>query len=230
MHTCYWHASVVRSRVEENKHENTSRRHKVILTTSSSSSSSTFLAELDLPTSAVLMLESSAAASAAASFGADQPAAATSPAAAQLVLGLNNHHVGSYYWARSAGAGAAMEAPGIELLVVDDDDSSSGGCQLHWASTLGPTACNSNDGKRSEWVNFLRPGDQVQLIPTLQSAEQSVLQWITMKGKPNDPRATKNAYATASSSLSSWGRIFGVSNYKRPLGSEPAVVCEWKLQ
>ena len=24
---------------------------------------------------------------------------------ARLVLGLNNHHVGSYYWARSAGAG-----------------------------------------------------------------------------------------------------------------------------
>ncbi|OEU11335.1 hypothetical protein FRACYDRAFT_245645 [Fragilariopsis cylindrus CCMP1102] len=30
----------------------------------------------------------------------------------QLVMGINNHHVGSYYWARSVGIGASMEAPG----------------------------------------------------------------------------------------------------------------------
>ena len=33
----------------------------------------------------------------------------------QLVMGINNHHVGSYYWARSVGMGASMEAPGGDL-------------------------------------------------------------------------------------------------------------------
>jgi hypothetical protein len=107
---------------------------------------------------------------------------------AELVLGLNNHHVGSYYWARSAGAGAAMEAPGVVLK-----DS----C-LHWGSEAGPADCNSNDGKRSEWVNFLRRGDQLQLLP-LEPLENLGIE-----------------------------AVYGVSSYERPLGSEPAVVCEWR--
>jgi hypothetical protein len=113
---------------------------------------------------------------------------------AHLVLGLNNHHVGSYYWARSAGAGAAMEAPGI--LYTPD------GC-LTWQDIQGgPQACNSNDGKRSEWVGFLRPGDTVQLIldpPT-------TLEEVVHKLSPH---------------------IFGVSAAQRPLGSEPYVVCRY---
>jgi hypothetical protein len=206
--TCYWHASVVRSRGD---HDN--------------DSSSTFLAEIDLPTN--IMTESSSS-------------TLSSSLPAQLVLGLNNHHVGSYYWARSAGTGAAMEAPCIQLLVdtvgSDKSDSTcSCCCCLHWASTQGPMACNSNDGKRSEWVYFLRPLDQVQLIPL--QAEQSILQWITAK-KLNDDDPTlqaKSARAadadeSSSTSFSSLGRIFGVSNYKRPLGSEPAILCEYKLQ
>ena len=38
---------------------------------------------------------------------------------AQLVLGLNNHHVGGYYWARSAGVGKRSESvdPCISLIV-----------------------------------------------------------------------------------------------------------------
>ena len=78
---------------------------------------------------------------------------------AELVLGLNNHHVGSYYWARSAGSGASMEAPGV----LFDMNGSSG--VLRWEKEGGPIECNSNDGKRSEWVNFLRAGDTVQLLP-----------------------------------------------------------------
>jgi hypothetical protein len=122
--------------------------------------------------------------------------------AAELVLGLNNHHVGSYYWARAAGAGAWMEAPGVLF------DAST--ATLQWQSEQGAIGCNSNDGKRSEWVNFLRPGDQVQLRP-LQLEAQDVL--------------TKYG-ANANDSP----RIFGVSSKSRPMGSEPAVVCEWRIE
>ena len=111
---------------------------------------------------------------------------------AHLVLGLNNHHVGSYYWARSAGFGAAMEAPGVRLI---------DGTTLEWDSGS-PFVSNSNDGKRSEWVNFLRPGDQVQLQP-------------------------ENPLAQALHLLPC---VYGVSTQGRPLGSEPVVVCRWTLQ
>ena len=114
--------------------------------------------------------------------------------AAHLVLGLNNHHVVSYYWARSAGAGAAMEAPGIVLH----------NNTLQWESKAGFTDCNSNDGKRSEWVNFLRTGDQVQLRPA--STEDTVLQPCFSN------------------------KIYGISAAGRPLGSEPVVVCEWMVE
>ena len=67
-----------------------------------------------------------------------------------LALGLNNHYVGGYYWARSGmGAGSSMDAPGVTF------NAEKG--QLRWGSQ------NSNDGKRSEWVEFLKPLDQVQL-------------------------------------------------------------------
>jgi hypothetical protein len=124
--------------------------------------------------------------------------------AAELVLGLNNHHVGSYYWARAAGAGAAMEAPGVVL----DAESAT----LQWESEQGPIACNSNDGKRSEWVNFLRVGDQVQLRPLQLNAQDVLARY-----------ANTNLNPTPS-------RIFGVSSKSRPMGSEPAVVCEWRIE
>lgn len=34
---------------------------------------------------------------------------------ARLVLGLNNHHVGSYYWARSAGAGSSVSSTRLRM-------------------------------------------------------------------------------------------------------------------
>lgn len=118
---------------------------------------------------------------------------ATSLPLAKLVLGLNNHHVGSYYWARSAGSGASMDAPGV--MCTNDGI-------LCWESNGGPIECNSNDGKRSEWVNFLRPGDNVQLLPL--DAEDALFHFVNKHG-----------------------RVFGVSSKGRPMGSEPQVVCEW---
>ena len=137
-----------------------------------------FLAELDLPPSLC---------------GSD---------GARLVLGLNNHHVGSYYWARSAGAGSSMDAIGVDFV----DDSSDAGV-LCWEDEGGPTACNSNDGKRSEWCNFLRRGDTVQLVPMGCTGEDALVAFLDQDQA---------------------GCVFGVSSENRPMGSEPEVVCAWK--
>ena len=125
-------------------------------------------------------------------------------APAHLVLGLNNHHVISYYWARSAGSGAAMEAPGV--IVVNDVVTaapSSSSVQIRWASPEGYTACNSNDGKRSEWVQYLKEGDQIQLRP--------------------------NNFETIVHSEALRHSIYGITMLGRPLGSEPRVVCRWNI-
>lgn len=70
-------------------------------------------------------------------------------------LGLNNHLTGGYYWGRASGPGAAMPAPGVKLA-----GSSDGAGRL---SLL--RVDNSNDGKRSEWCEFLQRGDQLQVVP-----------------------------------------------------------------
>ena len=127
---------------------------------------------------------------------------ATFAAPAHLVLGLNNHHVISYYWARSAGSGAAMEAPGV-VVVVNKNDTVTPTVQLRWASPEGYTACNSNDGKRSEWVPFLNVNDQVQL-------------------RPNNIEMVLRSEALRDN-------IYGVTMLGRPLGSEPIVVCQWNV-
>jgi hypothetical protein len=121
-------------------------------------------------------------------------------APAHLVLGLNNHHVISYYWARAAGSGAAMEAPGV---VVVYDPTTKSTAQLHWASEEGYTACNSNDGKRSEWAQYLRENDHVQL-------------------RPHDFEGTVRSEAFHD-------HIYGITMSGRPLGSEPIVACQWKI-
>lgn len=122
---------------------------------------------------------------------------------AKLVLGLNNHHVGSYYWARSAGAGASMEAPGVLFGCSASDDGKG---TLRWIDEGGPVVCNSNDGKRSEWVNFLRKCDTVQLVP--------------VNGQ--------KAMMRISEKFDTECRLFGVSAEGRPMGSEPRAVCEWR--
>lgn len=111
---------------------------------------------------------------------------------AHLVLGLNNHHVISYYWARSAGKGAGMEAPGISLRQ---------GNRLEWTSDSGFTDCNSNDGKRSEWANFLSAGDQIQL-------------------RPSNLKESLELFRD---------HIYGISSAGRPLGAEPFVVCQFEM-
>ncbi len=126
---------------------------------------------------------------------------------AQIVLGLNNHHVGSYYWARSAGAGASMEAPGVSFRQSSNYDDRG---ILRWDAEGGPLDCNSNDGKRSEWVNFLRVGDNVQFVPRYE--ERSIMAFLEKFG-----------FTTNDS------RIFGISAKGRPLGSEPKVTCKWIL-
>jgi hypothetical protein len=143
---------------------------------------------------------------------------------AKLVLGLNNHHVGGYYWARSAGAGSSMEAPGVSFgySCSSSSTSSDRGGLLHWTDANGPRACNSNDGKRSEWVNFLRLGDTVQLVPT--NGQESILQFVQRYGSLQ-PTSNVDDDALLISST----RIFGISSHGRPMGSEPEVVCVWTL-
>mmetsp|Transcript_11766 Transcript_11766/g.18054 ORF Transcript_11766/g.18054 Transcript_11766/m.18054 type:complete len:292 (+) Transcript_11766:188-1063(+) len=137
---------------------------------------------------------------------------------AHLVLGLNNHHVGSYYWARSAGAGSSMEAPGVGY---DSNKSNSKGV-LRWLDEGGPTACNSNDGKRSEWVNFLRKQDTVQLLP--RNGQFTLLEFYKRYGQSLSSSIDEDGKGGKGTST----RIFGISNEGRPMGSEPAVVCEWR--
>ena len=151
------------------------------------------------------------------------------PKGARLCLGLNNHHVGGYYWARSAGSGAAMDAPGVvydETDFYQDGDGDNKGI-LMWENDVSTSStsegsveelgnfslvsCNSNDGKRSEWVNFLRKGDMVQIVPA--DVEDCILEFIR-----------KFDYYGEQKSI----RVFGISNEGQPLGSEPSVKCEWR--
>jgi hypothetical protein len=92
-----------------------------------------------------------------------------------------------------------MEAPGV--IAVQDATTSS--VQLRWASQEGYTACNSNDGKRSEWVRFLKENDQVQLRP------HNFESMVRLK--------TFQEY------------IYGVTMLGRPMGCEPVVVCQWRI-
>ena len=120
---------------------------------------------------------------------------------AQLVLGLNNHHVGGYYWARSAGGGASMDAPGT-LFGSSNDPTNENGI-VRWTKE-DAWSSNSNDGKRSEWINFVRTDDTVQLVP--KDGPETLLNFIRYSSQSNP-------------------RVFGISSKGRPLGSEPAVVC-----
>ena len=93
-----------------------------------------------------------------------------------LGIGLANHLVGGYYWARGMGIGASLPAHGV----VFSETTSA----LYWTKRTtttttttdtnprrikeGPTteeSSNSNDGKRSEWADFVQVNDTVQLVP-----------------------------------------------------------------
>eukprot|EP00551_Chaetoceros_affinis_P009073 CAMPEP_0203675934 /NCGR_PEP_ID=MMETSP0090-20130426/22697_1 /ASSEMBLY_ACC=CAM_ASM_001088 /TAXON_ID=426623 /ORGANISM="Chaetoceros affinis, Strain CCMP159" /LENGTH=293 /DNA_ID=CAMNT_0050542305 /DNA_START=42 /DNA_END=920 /DNA_ORIENTATION=- len=188
----YLHSSVIRAR------EDASEDDEPV---------STFLAEIDLTQSLC-------------SFDNDDDddggTANNDKAKAHVVLGLNNHHVGSYYWARSAGMGSSMEAPGV-LFGPASSSSSSAATNgmdkgiIRWERDGGPLECNSNDGKRSEWVNFLRVGDNIQLLPLCE--QEAIMAFV-------------NSFKITSKSEDE-SRIYGVSSKGRPLGSEPLVVCRW---
>ena len=188
---------------------------------------------------------------------------------AYLGIGLSNHHVGGYYWARGMGIGASLEAHGVAFRGVrgsisekrteesDDNDRSSSsndsseeedsgiisgavfapnnggsttGGELYWkrrssdpaksyssgggnegdiasaALCRGNTtdeSSNSNDGKRSEWADFLVPGDTVQLIPY------------------NAARVLRKSV---------FQRLVGVRRVGRPLGADPIVERLWKRE
>jgi hypothetical protein len=130
---------------------------------------------------------------------------------AYLGIGLANHHVGGYYWARGMGMGASLPAHGVGYRgissEVDDNHGDEIG-ELFWkkrgpgldARETTEESSNSNDGKRSEWADFLNVGDTVQLIPL--DATKLLL------GSP-------------------FQRLVGVRRLGRPLGADPIVERIW---
>lgn len=114
-----------------------------------------------------------------------------------LSMGLNNDYDASYYWARHVGQNARRAAPGIgvraddlglaEIFRLSEDEGRLQG-------NLQP-----NDGKWSEWCEFLKLGDQVDLVPS------SALAALRAAG----------------------GSVCAISRADRPLGAEPEVVGRW---
>ena len=132
------------------------------------------------------------------------------PGGAFLGIGLANHHVGGYYWARGMGMGASLPAHGVEFRAHSEEHCDGDG-ELYWkkrgpgldATETTEESSNSNDGKRSEWADFLSVGDTVQLVPC-------------------DP-ATVFLDAP-------FQRLVGVRRIGRPLGADPIVEEVWKRQ
>ena len=126
------------------------------------------------------------------------------PGGAYLGIGLANHHVGGYYWARGMGMGASLPAHGIAF----GDSSLKGSGKLFWrkrgpgldATETTEESSNSNDGKRSEWADFVTVGDTVQLIP----------------------ESTSEALEKAPFNI-----LLGVRRIGRPLGADPIVERIW---
>eukprot|EP00980_Cylindrotheca_fusiformis_P010463 scaffold2322_cov135-Cylindrotheca_fusiformis.AAC.22 len=151
-----------------------------------------------------------------------------------LGIGLANHIVGGYYWARGMGMGASLPAHGIELVVVVDNDMKKKS-QLVWtkrgleqeeeqsqgtndkhhhqkrdmATATTEESSNSNDGKRSEWADFLVVGDTVQLVPY--HVEEALFP------KP-----------TATTDDDGFEELLGIRRIGRPLGADPIVERIWK--
>ena len=117
-------------------------------------------------------------------------------------LGLNNHFTGGYYWGRASGPGAAMPAPGVELAFA------KGAKPL--LSLL--RVDNSNDGKRSEWCEFLRKGDQLQIVPQspsgmLTTGPFDVLVGVRRQGDGVPPGAEPIVVAAWMRSSGLWSRV-----------------------
>ena len=136
-----------------------------------------------------------------------------------LGLGMNNHFTPGYYWGRSTGPGAAMPAPGVALR-SDAEEALLRLVRLE----------NSNDGKRSEWCEFLTKNDQVQIVPA--SAEAALAAFDTIVGVTRDghrgiPRGAEpmiEAAWTRSGAGAVWERVawsaaFPVEETAKPKGA-----------
>jgi len=125
-----------------------------------------------------------------------------------LGIGLANHHVGGYYWARGMGIGASLPAHGVHFRESTDGVDGDATGELYWkkrysglnAFETTEESSNSNDGKRSEWADFLMVNDTVQLVP------ESATKYLAD---------------------SSFPLLFGVRRIGRPLGSDPVVEKIW---
>jgi hypothetical protein len=162
-----------------------------------------------------------------------------------LGLGLANHHIGGYYWGRSLGRGAAAAAIGVSVVPV------SGALQLLWArrrrvvAAEAPAdlpsalATNSNDGKRSEWCDFLQRGDRVQLVPRDAAVARALLQLTfggSSSGSSSSSRSSSNNNINNGSRSNSDGdtggggvTVVGVRREGRPRGAEPIVERVWRF-
>jgi len=130
------------------------------------------------------------------------------PGGAYLGIGLANHLVGGYYWARGLGIGASLPAHGVFLTSCNDESENEEYGELYWKKR-GPgrnakenteESSNSNDGKRSEWADFVMVGDTVQLVPE---------------------------NTTEVLSYSRFSTLLGVRRIGRPLGADPIVEKKW---
>jgi len=124
-----------------------------------------------------------------------------------LSMGLNNHWDADYYWARSAGSSARLPVPGIGLRTTTAGETvikRLGEVEAAAEATgYGFNQFQPNDGKRSEWCEYLRPRDEVDLVPVGRLLRCD----LAMFGD----------------------RIVGVTRKERPLGAEPVVAGEWRF-
>eukprot|EP00536_Pseudo-nitzschia_multiseries_P010488 jgi/Psemu1/203406/e_gw1.321.32.1 len=141
------------------------------------------------------------------------------------------------------GIGASLEAHGVAfrargLLQQQQNDTEpddvrlarrgrGGGGELYWErrqslsssrsvvcrGTTTDDSSNSNDGKRSEWADFLVEGDTVQLVP------------FDANRVLRTPLALS---ASSSTSSASFRRLVGVRRVGRPLGADPIVERIWE--
>ena len=147
---------------------------------------------------------------------------------AYLSLGVNNHATGGYYWGRSSGPGSAMPAPGVGL--VASGEAADAPLSLVRIE-------NSNDGKRSEWCEFLASGDQCQLVPSSARAALAAFDLVvgvTRDGHRGIPRGAEPIIEAAwtRSSGGAWERLpwsaaFDATPATQPKGAAD-FLASWK--
>jgi hypothetical protein len=114
-----------------------------------------------------------------------------------------------------------MPAPGVALRSVDADAADE--------SMRLVRVENSNDGKRSEWCEFLQPGDQLQLVPRdphLALAAFDTLLGVTRDGHRGIPRGAEPKVEAAWTREEGgvwrrlpWSAAFEVDEASRPRGA-----------